>query len=215
MPTTIFPDSNDPNDPDNGKSDDATTPAEPSLDPFDPERLRLSQDFASTIGVKKELLTVPVRKPSKEWFIQVHPDESYRIATAVIDLKEDRETYIVQPPLWSALSMEATFGQRLFVTAMNRQGVLFLWPIRLPGADGKIDEWSRSAMEAANLAVGQWVRVSANMSLGAYEVFVAPSELGTPEWPDKSFRDLLSIAFRDKQIDSLDHPVLQRLRGEA
>ena len=185
-----------------------------TLDPFDPERLKLSQDFASSIGVQKELITVPVRKPSKEWFVQVNPDPDMRLQTAVIELKEDRETYIVAPALWSALSTEATFSPRLFVTAQNRQGVLFLWPIRLPGADGKIDEWSKSAHEAANLAQGKWVRVASNMSLGAYEVFAAPAELNPPEWPDKSFRDLLSIAFKGKHIDTLDHPVLKKLRGE-
>jgi hypothetical protein len=188
---------------------------EETLDPFDPERLKLSQDFASSIGVKKELITVPVRKPSKEWFVQVNPDPDMRLQTAVIELKEDRgETYIVAPSLWSALSTEATFSPRLFVTAISRQGVLFLWPIRLPGADGKIDEWSKSALEAANLARGRWVRVAANMSLGAYEVFAAPAELNSPEWPDKSLRDLLSIAFKDRYIDTLDHPVLKTLRGE-
>jgi hypothetical protein len=35
-------------------------------DPFDPESLRLSQDFSAALGVKKALLTVPVRKPAKE-----------------------------------------------------------------------------------------------------------------------------------------------------
>ena len=33
------------------------------LDPFDPERLKLSQDFASSIGVKKELLTGAAATP--------------------------------------------------------------------------------------------------------------------------------------------------------
>ena len=62
------------------------------LDPFDPERLKLSQDFASSLGVKKELLTVPVKKPSKEWFVRVNPDPEMRLQTGVIELKEDRET---------------------------------------------------------------------------------------------------------------------------
>ena len=185
------------------------------LDPFDPARLRLSQNFPTGIGVKKELITIPVRKPSREWFIQTHPDESHRLQTAVIELKEDREIYIVDPQLWSALSTEATFSPRLFMTTMNRQGVLFLWPIRLPAADGRTDEWSRSALEAAQMAAGRWVRVASNMSLGAYEVFTAPGDLPDPDWPDKSFRDLLAIAFKDHRIDSLDHPVLQRLRGEV
>ena len=187
---------------------------EKPLDPFDPERLKLSQDFASSIGVKKELLTVPVKKPSKEWFCRVNPDPEMRLQTGVIELKEDREMFIVDPSLWSVLSTESTFSPRMFVTAINRQGVLFLWPIRLPGADGKLDQWSKSSLEAVNLAQERWVRVAANMSLGAYEVFTAPGELSEPEWPDKSFRDLLSIAFKDRLIDSMEHTVLKKLRGE-
>ena len=36
----------------------------PAANPFDPERFRLGQDFAQTLGVRKKLLIVPVRKPS-------------------------------------------------------------------------------------------------------------------------------------------------------
>ena len=39
-------------------------------------------------------------------------------------------------------------------TAINRQGNVFLWPIRMPGPDGKILEWHRSAAEAAAVAPG-------------------------------------------------------------
>ena len=190
-------------------------PQEAAPDPFDVGRLRLSQDFAASVGVKKALLTVPVRKPAKEWFVQVHPDESFRLQTAVIELKEDRETYLVDRTLWDQIATEATFSPRALFTAMNRQGVLFLWPVRLPGADGRVDEWSRSALEAASMAQGKWVRVMANMSLGAYEVFSAVADIPAPTWPDKSLSELLRVAFRDKLIDSLDHPVLKRLRGEA
>lgn len=189
---------------------------EPAPNPFDPARLRLSQDFGATLGVKKALLTIPVRKPSKEWFVQVHPDESYRLQTAVLELKEDRETYLVDPALWSELATsEATFGTRIVYTAINRQNVLFLWPIRLPGTDGKIDDWNRSAVEAAQLATGRWVRIAANMSLGAYDVFEATAKLPEPEWPTLSFGELLRVAFKNRYIDTLDHPVLLRLRGES
>lgn len=184
-------------------------------DPFDPSRLRLSQDFAATLGVRKVLSTVPVRKPAKEWFIQVHPSDAYRINTAVLELKEDRETYLVERTLWPDLSTESTFSPRALLTATSRQGVLFLWPIRLPGADGKLDEWNRSALEAATMAIGRWVRVAANMNLGAYEVFQATGDIPNPQWPDAPFSELLRIAFKDRFITSLDHPVLRRLRGEA
>jgi hypothetical protein len=184
-------------------------------DPFDPARLRLSQDFAATVGVKKALLTVPVRKPDKSWFVQVHPDESYRIQTAVIELKEDREVYLVDPSLWADLATEATFGPRAIFTSITRQGVVFLWPVRLPGHDGKIDEWSQSAIEAATMAAGKWCRVVANMHLGAYEVFEAAGELAAPTWPDAPLSELLRIGFKGRFVDSLDHPVLRKLRGES
>ena len=55
-------------------------------DPFDPAALRLTHDFAA-LGVKKTLLTVPVRKPDKSWWVRVHPGEEYALQTAVIELR--------------------------------------------------------------------------------------------------------------------------------
>ena len=188
---------------------------DPPPDPFDPARLQLPQNFDAMLGIKKVLLTVPVRKPANEWFVQTHPDPNYRLVTAVLELKEDKETYLVDPDLWSALSSESLFSPRAIFTTISRQGVVFMWPIRLPGPDGKIDPWNKSALEAAAMATGQWVRVQSNMDLKAYEVFQAPANLPQPQWPDHKFQDLLRAAFKDHHITTLDHPVLRRLRGEV
>ena len=40
----------------------------PLHDPFDPENLRLDQSFTENTGVKKLLITVPVRKPKAARF---------------------------------------------------------------------------------------------------------------------------------------------------
>lgn len=186
-----------------------------AVDIFDPKRLRLSQDFAAELGVRKKLITVPVKKPPKEWWVQVHPSDDYHIETAVLELKEEREVYLVDPSLWQELSTESTFSPRAIFTTINRQGVPFLWPIRMPGPDGKLDEWNRSAFAAAETARGRWVRVQANMSLGAYEVWEASAKLPDPQWPDQAFTDLLRTAFKDRYIADLQHPVLTRLRGET
>ena len=61
----------------------------------------------------------------------------------------------------------------------------------------------------------QWVRMKANLSLGAYEITVAESVMADPVWPQLSFQDLLRIAYRDRMITTLDHPVVKRLRGLA
>jgi len=192
-----------------------STPVGP--DPYDPASLRLSPDFAACDGVKTALLSVPVRKPDSWWFVRVHPDERFRLQTAVIELKGDRgsEIYLVARELWPDLRAEAIFSPRAFFTAINRQGVVFLWPIRLPNSDGRVDEWSRTALDAANRAVKHWVRVSANMQLGAYDLHIATGQLPDPEWPDLPFQTLLRIAFRDRYIHDHNHPVLRRLRGEV
>jgi hypothetical protein len=197
-----------------GAVEDPNRRAPPNDDPFDPNALRLSQNFASA-GNRRILTTIAVRRPSKEWYVRVHPDEDYRLQTALLELQEDREIYLVSPQLWLALESEPTFSPRLLVTAINRQGVLFLWPIRLPGPDGRIDDWSRSAMEAASQARQQWVRAYANMALGAYDVTVASAQFTEPEWPDLPMGEILKIAFKNRFISSLDHPVLRRLRGEV
>jgi hypothetical protein len=186
-------------------------PAAP--DPFDLDSLRLTQDAAATLGVKKAVLSIPARKPDKSWFVRTRKD--YCLQTAVIELKEERETYLVAPSLWPSLAGESTFSPRVLFAAMNRQGVLFVWPVRLPGQDGKIDEWSRTSLEAAELATNRWVRVTANMTLGAYDVFEATGQLPEPNWPELSFNEIIRVAFRDRFIDSPAHAVLKRLRGEV
>jgi len=183
-----------------------------NTNPFDPQHLRLSQDFTGQIGGKKALMSVPVRKPDRQWFVRVHPSPEWRLDTAVLHIKEDRETYLVAPALWPAL-----FGELVptaLLTAVTRQGVVFLWHIRLPGPEGRLDEWNRSALDAAQRAARGWIRVSANQALGAYDVLDPALPLPDPEWPDGDFATLLELAFRDRFIETLDHPVLRRLRGE-
>jgi hypothetical protein len=188
-----------------------TTTSEAIPDPFDLESLCLTQDFLETVGVKKQLRTVPVRKPNQQDFVRVHPSPDYRRTFLVIDLKDDREYFLVRPEIASELVNETVV--KTIYTAINRQGVVFLWPVTIPPPDGKDMEWWRSQREAAELATSKWTRVKANTSLGAYEMSTAEGVMAEPVWPDVSFQELLKIAFRDRMITSLDHPVIKRLRG--
>jgi hypothetical protein len=187
--------------------------AEAADDPFDLTRLRLDQSFTETSTVKKLLTTVPVRKPSPQDFVRVHSGEDYRAALAVIDLKDDHEIYLVTPSV--ARDLPGEFVMVTIYTAITRQNVVFLWHVRLPAADGRVLEWHRSAAEAAGLAMRRWVRVKANRSLGAYEIYEAEAAFPDPEWPELPFQELLRIGFRDRLIDRLDHAVIKRLRGLA
>jgi hypothetical protein len=150
-------------------------------------------------------------KPNPQDYIRTHPASEYRMAVAVIELREDRELYLLPPAI--ARELPGEFVMASIFTAINRQGVVFLWPVKLPSPDGRVNEWHRSAQEAAEMAMRRWVRVKANMSLGAYEIFEAASTVADPQWPELSFQELLRVAFRDRLVNHLDHAVIKRLRG--
>jgi hypothetical protein len=179
---------------------------------FDPARLRVSQNFGELAATRKVLTSVPVTKPNKQQWVRVHPSARYRENLALIEVKESRTMYLVEPSLVYELAEEVIYAT--LHTSMTREGTIFLWPVRLPDSDGRPNSWYDSAREAAAEAVNRWVRVVANMSTGGYDYWVAPGTLAEPEWPELSYSELLSIAFKgDRFIDSLDHPLVARLKG--
>jgi hypothetical protein len=183
-----------------------------AANPFDPASLRLDQSFLQHQGAKKLLTEVPVRKPGKQEFVRTHPSADYRLSpAAVIELKEEREFYLVPPALAPDLPGEIDLVS-LFTT-INRQGDLFLWPIKLPRSDGRRDRWRSSAATAAELAFTKWVRITANMTAGSYDTFEAVGKLPDPEWPEHTMAKLLEVAFQGMVVDSHDHEVIRRLLG--
>jgi len=183
-------------------------------DIWSPEALRIDQSVLNTGAAKKLLTTVPVRKPNKQDFVRVNQDPAYRLTVGLIELKENRETFLVVPAVSQELSESEFFLATLYLT-INRQKVLSVWPVKLPAADGRCNEWHASAAAAAERAMGNWIRLAANMSLGAYEISEAIANYGEPEWPEHSFMEILKIAFKNRVIETSEHPVVQQLRGLA
>jgi hypothetical protein len=183
--------------------------------PFAPESLRLDLNVAEGLGVKKVVATIPVRKPNNQDYIRVHPSPDFRLTVALIELKDDREVYLVRPHI--ARDIPGEYFAATMYTAINRAGVVFLWPVRLPRTDGRQLAWHSSAAEAAEAAMKGWARIKANMSLGAYEWWEASSTIPEPTWPsDHTFERMLEIAFKGgRLVEDLNHPVLKQLRGES
>jgi hypothetical protein len=182
----------------------------PAEDDFNIENLRLDQSFLDT-SVKKLLLTVPVKRPSPQDFIRVRPDPEYRATLAIVELRDERETYLLAPPI--ARGLPGEYATATIFTAINRQGVTFLWPVKQPQPGDRVNEWHRTAAEAAEIAMTRWVRVKANMSLGAYDVNAAQGVVPDPTWPDATFQELLKLGFRSYFVSTFDHPLIKRLTG--
>src|SRR5262249_15999963 len=117
------------------------------FDPFDPASLRLDQTFTDGTAVRKLLTKVPARKPARQDFAKVVPAPDYGLwPIGLIEMKDEREHYLVTPAIAPDLVGEmAVFS---IFTAINRQAVVHLWPVRIAGADGKLMTWHRSAADA-------------------------------------------------------------------
>ena len=179
--------------------------------PTDFSQFALSQNFGSQIKVAKRLTTVPVRKPSKTQWFRIHPE--YKLDAPLLKYGDSGDDYYLVVSSLADQLIDVAQAFRL-VVGVDRQGVVFVWPLRLPDADRPL-AWHLSALEAASHAEVQWTRIQANMSLGAYEIRTAEGITDEPKWPEMSRDEILDIAFKNKIIDRLDHLVLQQLRGEA
>ena len=185
--------------------------SKPGDNQIDFEEYRLSQDFEGLVGVKKETLVVPVRKPDRQTWFQVHPAEDWRITVALIETREDRQFYLVSPKIYPDIVGECVV--KYLFTYQTRQGVVSLWPIKMPGKDGRLDPWNESALQIVTEHAGRWIRVASNMALGAYDIYTPEVQFDPPVWPSEGFKAIFQKAFRGKIIDSLDHPTVKVLRG--
>jgi hypothetical protein len=184
-------------------------------DPFNLDALRAAPDL-DDIDVVKILVTVPVKRPGRNEFFRVHPSPEYVIDNYVLEHESemDRTTYWVVPGLWDAL-LDNLRKVRLF-TCMDKRGNVFLWPAKLPAADGSAAArgWYLSGLRAAEEAKKVWVKIVGNKAAGAHDVMIARGDLGEPQWPDKTLQELVKLAFGDKVIDNMGHAVVREINGE-
>jgi hypothetical protein len=186
----------------------------PPRDPFDPVALRIGA-MAADIEVEKVLTAVPVRKPGRTEFFRVNPSPDYTVDMLLLerDSGVDRVAYLVAPEVQHLVSSELRMV-RLY-TAIDKLGNVFLWPIKLPSADNdRIHRIADTAIQCAEQAKTLWTKMAWNHKLGGYEMSRAKGDLGAPQWPDRSFRDLIEIAFRRYLVDSEHHEVIRELAGE-
>jgi hypothetical protein len=186
---------------------------------FDFDTLRLPPTFEQGITAKKLVTTIPVRKPKSGLeFFRIRPEEDWTFLSYFLDLKEgEEEKYMVITKLLEEVSSTGKLKPVKIFTGMTFTGqVFFLSDIPLPDSNGKDNEYNRSRRLAYHHATTKWIKIQANMALGAYDIIEAKSQLPEPVWPEEpvSMINALEIAFKDKLIDSYDHPVLKRLRGE-
>jgi hypothetical protein len=180
---------------------------------IDFDALRLPS--SGQVVVKKDLTIIPIRKPKRtEWF-RVRPGKEW-----VIDLPlyedDDGETYIVGPECLGFLNDRGLIWRaRIHTLIVFGSGVIFLSPIGLPAPDGKINPYNGTRSDAYQKAETEWVQISSNKPLGAYDRWTPETILPEPDWPTHpgTLKEMLSIAFKGNYINEPDHPIIKRLKG--
>jgi hypothetical protein len=181
---------------------------------LDLERFRINQDFAAHVQTRKTAVSVSVRRPDRQHWVCIHPGADWRAPVAVLEDKLNQRTYIVEPKIVPEVT--ADLVPKLLVTYATRQGTTSLWPIRMPDESGRLDTYNESALSIVEQYGGQWIRVLPNQTDRCYDVLEMPTiELPSPKWPEGGFEQLFSLAFKNRVISNLNHPVLKALRGES
>jgi len=188
-----------------------STGIEKLTETFDFDALRLPQNYGQMTNVKRLLVHVPVKKPNRHEFFRVHPNLSYN--ALFFEDKNDKELYLIMDlDLRDELLLELV--PKVVYPYVNRSHELKLWAIRLPNAEGKLDGYNRTALEAAKLAMGKWIRIKTEDGVASYVVEEAALQ-SEPRWPEvlsepNAMAKVLALAFKDHSISNMDHPVIQK-----
>lgn len=174
--------------------------------------LRLPANYGATLGVKKLLTTVHVGKPKKAQFFRAHKSAEMTFSAMFLEQKESRESYLVMPEIAQVIS--ELVRPVMLHAAIDRQNNMFLIAVPLPDEAGTRNPWHESLAQAVELGKVKWLRLTANMHTGCYDVYEAEGTLPEPEWPEHNIDALVQVAFRGKIITSLDHPVVHSLLGK-
>ena len=194
----------------------STSTSTSPINVFDFEAIRLPPNFEREAGVRKQLTLVRVRQPRKQEWVRVHPEHRAEVATIVFRENEEGkpEIYLVAPDVAMQLGDEITY-QTIYL-AINRQGEPFLWPCRRPKLESRSgDIAATSRIEAAETAMTRQVRVQWRSP--AFEMSFRDGHIPDvdPIWPDKSFGELVEIAFHRTGmfIHDPNHQVIKILQG--
>ncbi|HHQ4662329.1 TPA: hypothetical protein ACSPZY_002768 [Aeromonas veronii] len=156
---------------------------------------------AAVVVVEKPIL---IQKPHQQMFIQAHAEQ---FPAQVIQWFQDGQYYLVHPEMLRELESETKLVR--LTPWITQTGEVSLWPV-----SAHPSSWQSSAQAAIEQARVQWGRIKVNKDKDAYDFLAAASQLGAPQWPDKTLDELIAEAFGDRLITSASHSVVRALRGE-
>jgi hypothetical protein len=137
-----------------------------------------------------------VRAPRSVEDIFVHPEWAQ---PEVLLAKVGSKFWLVNSLLARALAGHV-FRAKLFAMATS-DGEVAVWPAKL----------DTSAVEAAEAAIGAWVRVTWQNTTKGYAVKEADQEHPEPDWRYADVQQLIAAAFAGQVLDNLEQAEVRKL----
>ena len=182
---------------------------------IDLERVRARADQSIDLGVTTEYTMIPVRNPRPDEFFMCMPDEDYSMDAHILSLKTENEWYMIDPDILPEIQLESQLRVMTLYVCVTMNSTPFVTCIPQHDELGKINSWHESGHRTMEEANQFWIRRQADRSNGGYIITKAVNaELPDPKWPTMTLSEIIDMAFDKFYINDINHPVLQRLRGE-
>ena len=204
--------SNEAQDSVNAGTDNAKQLKKPKIDL---ERVRARADQLIDLGVTTEYTVIPIRNPKPDEFFRCMADENYSMEAHILSLKTENEWYLIDPDILPEIQLESQLRVMTLYVCVTMNSTPFVTCIPQPDEMGKINSWHESGHRTMEEAKQFWVRRQADKANGGYVITKAMNaKLPDPKWPTMTLSEIIDRAFNKFYIDDINHPVLQRLRGE-
>ncbi len=193
---------------------DAVKPGASAADPFDPMNLGISTDYAAAINTQASTKPIELRKPNEQEFFRTSPHKHPRlIVGGIIDKQDMSKLYVVLPSLLDEVRVRFPKHLRIheLVLTQTQAGAVMLWGV--PQGEDRGGSWNSTKRDACHKGESRWTNMSSGR--GQYDVTTIdnPREVDWASFPPMS--EILRQALSEgRLIDSMDHPLLKKLRGE-
>jgi hypothetical protein len=184
------------------------------VDPFDPMNLGISTDYAAAISAHASTKPFELRKPNNQEFFRTSPFEHQRLLVGgIVDKQDMSKLYVVLPSLLDEVRVRYSSHLRIYelVITQTLAGAPLLWGV--PQEEDRGGRWHSQERAARHQGTTRWTNMVAGR--GQYD-FTTIDNLKQVDWDSfPPMAETLRQALSDGRIiDSMDHPLLRKLRGE-
>lgn len=198
-----------------GAEDNQPLPKPPVADPFDPMNLGIPTEYAASINAKASAKGAELLRPNDQEYFRVSPLPNHHLTTISITDKQDKgKKYLIDGRIRDQVVQEfpkAVGAVELMVT-QTLVGAILVWPV--PLAEDRGGRWNSTQRQASEQGKRQWTMMASNSSRAEYEI----RHVDNPKVVDwetlPPFNEILRQAASELLVATLDHPLLQKLRGQ-